>query len=241
MASLGRPVSDFAALAADLGAAGYHVTAVNVRGVGESDLYGNPASITLYDLADDALAAMQHDGLRSNDKIVIIGHAFGNRLARAFAHKYPQRVRGIVLLAAGGAQNIQEDPRVWKALMQSFDLQLPEAERHASIRYAFFAGQNVVPPQWLEGWYSGAAHLCIAAVQNTPESEWRGGDGKSPMLVIQAENDRIAPPELTSLLLKKQFPNRVTIVNIEGAGHALLPEQPEAIKEAVIAFLQDLP
>ena len=32
-------------------------------------------------------------------------------------------------------------------------------------------------------------------------------------------------------------PDRVQLVEIDGAGHALLPERPEAISAAVLAFL----
>lgn len=125
LASLGRPVSDFENLATKLGKHGYHVTAVDMRGVGQSDQFGNPSTITLYDLAKDVQLALKNEGLHTGEQVVVIGHAFGNRLARAFAHRYPDDVRGIILLAAGGAQNIQDNPKAWKSLMQSFDLKLP--------------------------------------------------------------------------------------------------------------------
>lgn len=240
LSSLGRSVADYSDLAGRLGAAGYHVTAVDVRGVGASDLFGNPRAITLYDLAKDVQQALRADGWQKGERLVVIGHAFGNRLARALAHQYPDEVRGVVLLAAGGAQNIQDDPKAWKSLLQSFDLDLPEADHEAAIRYAFFAEGNKIPVSWRGGWFPQAAKLCIAAVKNTPEAEWRAGDGKSPILVLQAADDRIAPPEHTSLLLKQQFPNRVTVVNIDHAGHALLPEQPDAIFSAIQDFLHEL-
>ncbi len=35
------------------------------------------------------------------------------------------------------------------------------------------------------------------------------------------------------------FPDRVKVVVIENAGHALLPEQPETIARAVLEFLKE--
>lgn len=96
-----------------------------------------------------------------------------------------------------------------------------------------------MPSSWQNNWYPGAAKLSVAAVKNTPEVQWRAGDGKSPILAIQAENDRIAPPEFTSRLLNTQFPDRVSVVTIANAGHALLPEQPDAVSQAVLAFLEN--
>ena len=57
------------------------------------------------------------------------------------------------------------------------------------------------------------------------------------MLVIAAEQDRIAPPEDTVDLLAAEFPDAVTAVRIEAAGHALLPEQPEQIAAATLNWL----
>lgn len=37
---------------------------------------------------------------------------------------------------------------------------------------------------------------------------------------------------------RARFPDRVTLVEIADAGHALLPEQPDAIARAVLAWLR---
>ena len=58
------------------------------------------------------------------------------------------------------------------------------------------------------------------------------------MLVIAAEQDRIAPPEDTVDLLAAEFPDAITAVRIGAAGHALLPEQPEQISAATLRWLE---
>lgn len=236
LASLGRPVSDFNELAAALNDAGFRTIAVEMRGVGRSAPV--PAEeMTLNDLGDDIGAALAHAGVAPDSRVDVIGHAFGNRLARAVASARPERVRSIVLIAAGGAQNLAETPDALDALKKSFDDALPLEERGAAIRYAFFAGDNPIPDYWMSGWHAEAAQFQSAAVRRTPEHEWREAGGIAPMLVIQAKEDRIAPAVKTSNLLKEQMPARVTVLAVDGAGHALLPEQPAAIASAVVDFL----
>ncbi len=60
------------------------------------------------------------------------------------------------------------------------------------------------------------------------------------MLVLQENEDAIAPLKDAGEPLAKEYPDRVKLVIVNGAGHALLPEQPEVISMAVLAFLSKL-
>jgi pimeloyl-ACP methyl ester carboxylesterase len=71
------------------------------------------------------------------------------------------------------------------------------------------------------------------------DNVWLAG-GTKPMLVLQAVEDAIASSEDAGEPLATEFPDRVKLVIVEEAGHALLPEQPEAISTAVPAFLSRL-
>lgn len=57
------------------------------------------------------------------------------------------------------------------------------------------------------------------------------------MLVIQGSADRVAPRADSADVLAADFPDRVTVALIDQAGHALLPEQPDAIAGAIVRFL----
>ena len=74
-------------------------------------------------------------------------------------------------------------------------------------------------------------------MRRTPEGEWRTG-GDRPILILQADSDRIAPAAKTSAVIKDAKPDLVSIVLIENAGHALLPEQPDRIASEVLTFLK---
>lgn len=236
LASLGRSVADFNALVEALNENNYRTIAVEMRGIGRSSP-AIDAGLTLYDLGEDISAALDLAGLEKSQPINLIGHAFGNRLARAFASKNPQRVNKIVLLAAGGAQKLDDMPKAQQALIDSFNKELSVRDHKEAVRYAFFADHNPIPLSWLSGWHGAAAQMQARAVRNTPEVEWREGGGIAPILVVQPEDDRIAPAHLSSDFLKRQMPSRVSVVTIENAGHALLPEQPNLVTREVITFL----
>jgi Predicted hydrolases or acyltransferases (alpha/beta hydrolase superfamily) len=180
---------------------------------------------------------LEADNLDKGDTVHVVGHAFGNRVARAFAHQYPDTVNKIVLVASGGAQNLREMPDVLKALTGSFKWWTPPPIRKSNVHFAFFADEHPVPPDWMRGWYIEAMKAQSRAVALTPEAEWRAAGGHAPILVLQGGDDRVAPAALTSESLRADYPDRVSIKVIPNAGHALLPEAPDDIANAIIAFL----
>lgn len=235
LASLGRSVSDFNVLVPALNQAGYRTISVESRGIGRSEV-GDLTHPSLYVLADDIEAVLEKELKDGTSLVHLVGHAFGNRVARAYANKYPQRVDGIALLASGGAQRLTDMPDVLAAMRGCFKWWNPPPVRQHDIRYAFFAGSNPIPDDWLKGWHLKASKIQVAAVATTPEREWRDAGGKAPILVLQGSHDRIAPAKLTSEKLQAQFPNRVTVLEIKNAGHALLPEAPDDIATALVDF-----
>ena len=232
-ASAGREVSDFNELADALVAGGYRTIAVEAPGIGESDMIGEGAN--LFDLAEDVMAALDDDcGNEPDCRASVIGHAFGNRVVRATAAANPNRIHGVVLIAAGGRNVIPE--RAAEALRNCFDPRRTFVQRREDVRYAFFAGDNAIPDFWLRGWYRHTAAMQGRASPATETDDWLAA-GTGPMLVVQALGDRIAPKEDTADMLAETYPDRVSVALIEDAGHALLPEQPDAIVEAVLDFL----
>jgi pimeloyl-ACP methyl ester carboxylesterase len=226
IASLGRPAEDFDDLARRVAGAGYRAVRLQPRGVGKSS--GPMQGQTLLDLAGDVALAIEALG----GPAVAIGHAFGQRVARVLAASRPELVRGVVMLAAGGRVAIPAKART--ALLACFDSKLTPEQHLENVGYAFFAPGND-PSVWVDGWNSETARMQNAAAQGTALLTWWEG-GRAPMLVVQGLQDRIALPE-NGQSLKNEFAARVTLVEIDGAGHALLPEQPEAIATAVLAFI----
>ena len=227
--SLGRSVRDFDQLSERLAARNFRVVLPEPRGIGQST--GPTEKLTLHELADDISTIIK---AVSKEPVTIVGHAFGNRLARVVATDHPELVKRVVLIAAGGSQPIR--PEIRQALENCFNDQLPREQRLAAIKAAFFADGND-PAVWETGWYKDVARYQSAANAATPVKDWWAA-GRARVLVLQGVQDAVAVRE-NGELLAKEFGSRIKVIDVPKAGHALLPEQPEFIAKAILDFLRD--
>lgn len=235
LASQSRSVSDFNELALALQRAGHRTLAIESHGIGGTDGGGPFERSTLHDLARDIDSVLQASAPHRGGRVHVVGHGFGSRVARTFAADHPDRVRSLTLIGAGGRAPIPpEVERAWVVSSLSF---LPDPVQEPALRFAFFAPGSEIPRDWRRGWWFWGGMAQIPAARATDSADYWSGGGVAPMLVIQAEDDAIAPPQDAGLPLAFAFPDRVTLVGVPDAGHALLPEQPDAIAEAVLAFL----
>lgn len=228
--SLGRGAEDFDDLAGRLATAGYRTAAINPRGIGDS---AGPAARTLQDYAADVAEVVRF--LSPGRPAVLVGHAFGNRVARATAAFAPDMVSGLILLACGGQAPIPPDAAA--ALRDVFDESLSADAHLTAVRTAFFAPGND-PAVWRDGWYPAVALAQQTALHATPVMSWSGG-GTVDIYIVQAEADVIAPPA-NAEALRATYPDRVAVATLPNAGHAILPEQPERLAELVGAGLSML-
>ena len=166
---------------------------------------------------------------------MIVGHAYGNWVARMTAVDHPKLVRGVVLAAAAAKKF---PPRLSQLVSKSADASVPEAERLAAMQEIFFASGND-PNIWLKGWWAEASEAQRVAAANVKQSDWWAA-GTVPLFDLQAGIDPFKPKG-TENELKDEFPDRVTVAVIPNASHALLPEQPAAVVEAIAGWVRKLP
>jgi pimeloyl-ACP methyl ester carboxylesterase len=226
--SRGRGVEDFNDLSRRLVQAGYRAILPQPRGIGGST--GPLKDITYHDLASDVAATIES---LVGGPVTVIGHDFGNRIARTLASDYPRRVKQLILLAAGGM--VPRSPEMEELSTRFWETPLSREDRLTAIRQKFFAAGNDAQ-SWEEGWYFEVARAQRASDARTPLKEWWAG-GSAPILVLQGTEDLIAVPE-NARRLAAEFPDRVTLVEIPKAGHAMLPEQPERIAAVILAYLR---
>ncbi len=228
--SLARDSADYDDVAAGLASAGFRVLRPQPRGVGQST--GPMVNVSLHDFARDIAEVIKAQG---GGKAVIVGHAYGNWVARMTATDYPTLVRGVVIAAAAAKQY---DPKLTQAVTDAGNPELPDERRLAALRLAFFAPGHD-PSVWLKGWHPEIRDSQRAAVAAVQQSEWWSG-GSAPLLDVQAAEDPFKPAAKRNEM-KDEFGDRVTVAVVTDASHALFPEQPEAVVAALTRWIKTLP
>lgn len=225
--SLARDCDDFDPLAVALASRNYQVIRPVPRGIGASR--GPETDVSLVDLAADVVAAVE---ALAQGPAIVLGHAFGNWIARNVAVLAPDRVVGVVLAAA--AARVQ--PKLARdAVEAASDLARSDAERLAALQIGFFAPAHAALARtWLGGWHAKARLIQRAASAASPRETWWHA-GRAPILDLIAQRDPFRPPA-TWNENRDDFGDRVTVCVIPDASHALIPEQPVAVAEAVVAW-----
>ena len=155
---LGRSSTDLDPFAARLVAAGYRTVLPEPRGIGAST--GRLEGLTLHDLARDIGAVID---AACTPPVVLIGHAFGNRIARCLAADRPELVSLVVLLSSSG--KVQPTPKIAEAIRLAQAVDTPSDVRADAVSTAWFAPGNDIT-LWLDGWSQPVmrAYLAAAAV-----------------------------------------------------------------------------
>lgn len=230
--SAARDSEDFDDVAAALARAGLRVLRPQPRGMGRSS--GPLDGLTLHDYAADVAAVIEDAGA---GPAVVLGHAFGQWIARTLASDRPDLVRGVVL-AAAAAKSIS--PALRETQAKCIDMTLPDAERIAALRVCFFAPGHEPPPSWLAGWHMPSHHSQRAATAATRQEEWWTA-GTAPVLDLQGAQDPWRPRATADDFRRDLGAGRVSVVVLEDCSHAMLPEQPEQMVRAVLDWVRGLP
>ena len=227
LANAGCSTGYFADLTHVLAAGGMQTIAINLRGVGESR--GALDGITVRDLAADVARVIEAVGCGPAH---LVGHAFGNRVARCLAADRPSLVRSVALLAAGGL--IGPPTALGTPFLDATDVKM-----NGSDCVTVYGARWLSPasdPKILAGvecW--PAVHVAhLATSRGVPLEEWWGA-GTARLLAIQGLDDVAAPPG-NGHALREQFGERVRVIDLPRAGHFMLLEQPQAVIRAVAEF-----
>jgi pimeloyl-ACP methyl ester carboxylesterase len=207
--------------------AGSQIIAINMRGVGASR--GPLDNATLHDLASDVAGVLE--ALKCGP-VHVLGHAFGNRIARCLAADRPAMVRSVILAAAGGL--IGPSTPLGSALRDAPAAKLtgPECVALGARWLSPASDPNVLAS--VECWPQvHVAHLATSG--RVARDEWWTG-GNAPMLVIQGLDDIAAPPG-NGHALRDQLGERVIVGDMSDAGQFVRVEQPDPVGAAVTDFI----
>jgi pimeloyl-ACP methyl ester carboxylesterase len=229
----GYSATAFGLIGPELARRGFRAIAVNPRGIRGST--GTLADLTYHDYAADIGALIDRV---AGGRAHVLGWAWGNRIARTLAVDSPQRVVSVVLVAAGG--KVPADPIVAETTKRLREPGLSQEERTRTLALRLLGPSSdpllLLPIQ--ESWPEAQASQAAAGRATRLEEWWPGGS--APMLVIQGLQDKVAPPG-NGRDLKTNYPDRITLVEIDGAGHGIVVEHPVHIADEIAKFVAKHP
>ena len=230
--SLGRGSEDFDLLVPGLAQSGLKLILPEPRGIeGSSPLGSND---TLHDMAADIAAIIEEENAAP---AVLVGHAAGNWVARVLAHDRPDLTRAVALVAAIVTNVVPGE--VSASISASFDMTLSDRERLGHLQRVYFA-PGADASVWLDGWWPEVSAAQRRAAKATLDKDWIRVADRHPTLYVGASDDVISPPPHLGELRHTIGP-LADCSTVQNAGHALLPEQPEAVVQALTDWLKSLP
>lgn len=224
-----RDSLDFDDLAQRIAREGFRVLRPQPRGMGRSS--GPMEGLDLSVLAKDVAFTIEKLG---SGRAVIVGHAYGHFVARVTDMNHPSRVRGVVVL--GAAAKVFPKGMV-ESLAIAADPTKPRDERLKQLQFSMFAPGNDAS-SWLEGWHPNLRAVYRQAGATPSKDVW-WPVSNAPILDLQGAEDPWRPLA-TRDELKDVLGDKVTVRVIPRAGHALIPEQPADVTQAIVEWVRTL-
>ena len=205
--------------------------AVNQRGWG-----GSTAADGRYDLermAEDVLAVIGH--LRLN-RVILVGHSMGGKVAQIVARARPPEVAGLVLVAPAPPTPMPVPEEARRAMLRSYQsaegvsqalgvLAGPglTVEERQGVTADTLAGEPVAKREWTER--GMVSDLGIAP-----------GHIQVPVTLLVGSLDQVEAPSRLRLIFGQAIP-QTRFIEIPGVGHLAPLEAPEVIASACRSML----
>lgn len=164
---------------------------------------------------------------------VLAGHSLGGAVALQYALGSPAGLRGLILIGGGARfpeakdwlrQPIEEDESLVALADRSFGPDAPPQLRQKSL-----ALLRALDPRVIRADFEAARGFDVRD---------RLGGMLVPALVIAGSEDRMIAPSQAEFLAA-HLP-RAELVWVEGAGHMVMLEQPQAVNQTIRTFLERL-
>jgi pimeloyl-ACP methyl ester carboxylesterase len=213
---------------------GWNALALDLPGHGRS---AGAALVSVEALAGWLLALL--DALGVNEA-ALVGHSLGALASLEAAAQAPERVTRLALLGPAVPMSVSE-----QLLAAARDE--PDAAYRMivgwSLSFARQLGGNAVPGMWLAGsalrlmqrTAPGVLHVDLSACNAYSTGLQAAGRVTAKTLVLMGGRDLMAPPKAAQALIGALA--RGSSVTLPEAGHSLMAEAPDAVLDALRAFL----
>ncbi|MDB5805787.1 MAG: Alpha/beta hydrolase [Betaproteobacteria bacterium] len=213
---------------------GYGVLALDLPGHGKS---GGPALASVEQIAAWVFAVLDAAGVA---KAALIGHSMGSLIALECAGAAPQRVAKIALISTANPMRVSEE------LLNATHDDEPLAQQMVNIwSHSTYAAKPSNPGpgfstfggnlRLMQRIQPGVMHADFTACNAYARGEERAKQVACPALLVLGESDMMAHPK-GARGLQAAIPGQRTIL-VKSSGHALMAEQPDAVLDALKAFL----
>ena len=222
-------------------AATHRVITPDLRNHGRSP---HAAGMDYRELADDVLALLPRLGLES---VALVGHSLGGKVAMTCALQAPESVRRLMVVDIAPRRYPARQSEVFSAL-QSLELQSLQDRADADRRLApritepevrAFLLTNLVQGADGYGWRMNLAELAAHAetIEGFPRFD---APYPGPVLFVRGSDSDYLDPDDDGDPIAALFPS-ARIETIDGAGHWVHAERPEAFAERLRAFVDGDP
>ena len=221
---------------------GFAVLAVDLPGHGRSA--GKPLP-SIEDLADwiELLLEKVGAGDAANcaaKNVTLVGHSMGSLAALECASRHPARIARIALVGTAVPMPVSD------ALLGAAKDKEPKAISMIntwSHSPRGTIGGNTVPGMWLLGasrrlmqrQQPGVLHNDLAACNAYTHGMDAAATLACPALIVSGNKDMMTHPKAAAKLAT--LIKDVRSISLDGAGHALMAEQPDAVLDALRSFL----
>ena len=216
---------------------GCNALAVDLPGHGRSD--GAPLA-TIGAIADWLASLMDAAGIGS---AALVGHSMGSLVTLECAARHPARARALALIGTSAPMPVGE------ALLGA-----AREDRHAALDMLNIWGHsatarlggNTVPGMWMTGAYvrlleraaPQVLHVDLKACHDSADGRTSAAQVRCPTLFVLGSCDMMTPPR-NAKDLQAALPDARTVI-LDGAGHALMAERPDAVLDALVGFVAGL-
>lgn len=210
---------------------GWNVFALDLPGHGRS---GGLALTSIEDSADWLLRFLDAAGIEST---ALVGHSMGSLIALEAAASAPQRVTKLALIGTAAPMAVGE------GLLNAARANERAAHDMVTIwGHRSRSGANPNPGMWMMGYNlrlneRAARDVLFADLNACNEYKTaleRGAQVQCPALVITGQRDIMTPAKAARALVQAMPQSKLVSID---AGHALMSEQPDAVLDALRAFL----
>lgn len=219
---------------------GFAVLAVDLPGHGRSAGAPLPSIEALADWIELLLEKVGAGDTATPGKVTLVGHSMGSLTALECAARHPARIARIALIGTAVPMPVSDALLGAARDNESKAISMINAWSHSPRGTV---GGNTVPGMWLLGAARrlaerqppGVLHNDLAACNAYTHGMEAAAALACPALIVSGSRDMMTHPKAAAKLAAAI--RQSTSVSLDGAGHDLMAEQPDAVLDALRGFI----